>query len=76
LSLSSSFETLAASTGWAASAREAVTLGMDGYLAGVVAAPADPRRHSDEITCEPGLVGPLQLCTLIARRASHALARA
>lgn len=68
-----------------AGAREAVTLGMAGYLAGVVAAPLTSAVILMEMTRDPGLVGPLLLCTLVARRASevvaptplyHALARA
>jgi H+/Cl- antiporter ClcA len=68
-----------------AGAREAVTLGMAGYLAGVVQAPLTSAVILMEMTRDPGLVGPLLLCTLIARRCSevvaptplyHALARA
>lgn len=56
-----------------AGAREAVTLGMAGYLAGVVQAPLTSAVILMEMTRDPGLVGPLLLCTLIARRCSEAL---
>jgi len=57
-----------------AGAREAVTLGMAGYLTGVVAAPLTSAVILMEMTRDPGLVGPLLLCALIARRASEAVA--
>ncbi|WP_231732249.1 chloride channel protein [Caulobacter sp. CCH9-E1] len=58
---------------WAGS-REAVTLGMAGYLAGVVQAPLTSAVILMEMTRDPGLVGPLLLCTLVARRCSEAIA--
>lgn len=57
-----------------AGGREAVTLGMAGYLAGVVQAPLTSAVILMEMTRDPGLVGPLLLCTLIARRCSEAIA--
>jgi H+/Cl- antiporter ClcA len=57
-----------------AGGREAVTLGMAGYLAGVVQAPLTSAVILMEMTRDPGLVGPLLLCTLIARRCSEAVA--
>jgi len=57
-----------------ADGREAVTLGMAGYLAGVVQAPLTSAVILMEMTRDPGLVGPLLLCTLIARRCSEAVA--
>lgn len=65
--------------------REAVTLGMAGYLSGVVQAPLTSAVILMEMTRDPSLVGPLLLCSVIARRCSeiisptplyHALARA
>lgn len=56
-----------------AGGREAVTLGMAGYLAGVVQAPLTSAVILMEMTRDPGLVGPLLFCTLIARRCSEAL---
>lgn len=57
-----------------AGGREAVTLGMAGYLAGVVQAPLTSAIILMEMTRDPGLVGPLLLCSLIARRCSEAIA--
>jgi len=57
-----------------AGGREAVTLGMAGYLAGVVQAPLTSAVILMEMTRDPGLVGPLLLCTVIARRCSEAVA--
>ena len=57
-----------------AGGREAVTLGMAGYLAGVVQAPLTSAVILMEMTRDPGLVGPLLLCTLVARRCSEAIA--
>ncbi|WP_244906798.1 chloride channel protein [Caulobacter flavus] len=57
-----------------AGGREAVTLGMAGYLAGVVQAPLTSAVILMEMTRDPGLVGPLLLCTLVARRCSEAVA--
>lgn len=58
---------------WAGT-REAVTLGMAGYLAGVVQAPLTSAVILMEMTRDPSLVGPLLLCTLVARRCSEAIA--
>ncbi|HUO23771.1 MAG TPA: chloride channel protein [Caulobacteraceae bacterium] len=65
--------------------RDAVVLGMSGYLSGVVQAPLTSAVILMEMTRSPGLVGPLMLTALIARWASswimpepiyHVLARA
>jgi len=53
--------------GLAFGGRDAVVLGMGGYLAGVVQAPLTSAVILMEMTREPGLVGPLMLCTLTAR---------
>ena len=67
------------------SGRDAVTLGMAGYLTGVVQAPLTSAVILMEMTRDPALVGPLLTCALVARRCSeavsptplyHALARA
>ena len=47
--------------------RDAVVLGMSGYLAGVVQAPLTSAVILMEMTRSPGLVGPLMLTALIAR---------
>jgi H+/Cl- antiporter ClcA len=60
-----------AHTGLAAMAgRDAVVLGMAGYLAGVVQAPLTSAVILMEMTRDPGLVGPLLLAALIGRWAS------
>jgi H+/Cl- antiporter ClcA len=50
--------------------RDAVVLGMAGYLAGVLQAPLTSAIILMEMTRDPGLVGPLMLSTLIARAVS------
>jgi H+/Cl- antiporter ClcA len=47
--------------------RDAVVLGMAGYLAGVVQAPLTSAVILMEMTRSPGLVGPLMMTALIAR---------
>ena len=60
-----------AHTGLAAMAgRDAVVLGMTGYLAGVVQAPLTSAVILMEMTRDPGLVGPLLLAALVGRWAS------
>ncbi|MDR3509725.1 MAG: chloride channel protein [Caulobacteraceae bacterium] len=54
--------------------RDAVTLGMAAYLAGVVQAPLTSAVILMEMTRDPGLVGPLLLATLIARRCAEVIA--
>ena len=57
--------------GWLAFAgRDAVVLGMTGYLSGVVQAPLTSAVILMEMTRDPGLVGPLMLTALLARWAS------
>jgi H+/Cl- antiporter ClcA len=53
-----------------ASGRDAIVLGMGGYLSGVVQAPLTSAIILMEMTRDPGLVGPLMLTTLIARMVS------
>jgi H+/Cl- antiporter ClcA len=53
-----------------ASGRDAVVLGMAGYLSGVVQAPLTSAIILMEMTRDPGLVGPLMLTSLIARMVS------
>jgi H+/Cl- antiporter ClcA len=50
--------------------RDAVVLGMAGYLSGVVQAPLTSAVILMEMTRDPGLVGPLMLAALTARWAS------
>lgn len=50
--------------------RDAVVLGMSGYLSGVVQAPLTSAVILMEMTRSPGLVGPLLMAALIARWAS------
>jgi len=50
--------------------RDAVVLGMTGYLAGVVQAPLTSAVILMEMTRDPGLVGPLLLAALLGRWAS------
>jgi H+/Cl- antiporter ClcA len=50
--------------------RDAVVLGMTGYLSGVVQAPLTSAVILMEMTRDPGLVGPLMLTALIGRWAS------
>jgi H+/Cl- antiporter ClcA len=60
-----------ANTGLAAMAgRDAVVLGMAGYLSGVVQAPLTSAVILMEMTRDPGLVGPLMLAALLGRWAS------
>jgi H+/Cl- antiporter ClcA len=59
-----------AKAGLMVSARDAVVLGMTGYLSGVVQAPLTSAVILMEMTREPGLVGPLLLAALLARWAS------
>ena len=47
--------------------RDAVVLGMTGYLSGVVQAPLTSAVIVMEMTRDPGLVGPLMLAALLAR---------
>jgi len=47
--------------------RDAVVLGMTGYLSGVVQAPLTSAVIVMEMTRDPGLVGPLMLTALLAR---------
>lgn len=54
--------------------RDAVTLGMAGYLTGVVQAPLTSAVILMEMTRDPSLVGPLLTCALVARRCSEAIA--
>jgi H+/Cl- antiporter ClcA len=51
----------------AIAARDAVVLGMTGYLAGVVQAPLTSAVILMEMTRDPGLVGPLMLSALLGR---------
>ena len=51
-------------------ARDAVVLGMAGYLSGVVQAPLTSAVILMEMTRDPALVGPLMLTALLARWAS------
>jgi H+/Cl- antiporter ClcA len=55
------------------SGRNAVVLGMTGYLSGVVQAPLTSAVILMEMTREPSLVGPLMLTALIARWTSGLL---
>lgn len=64
-----------AHTGLAFAGRDAVVLGMAGYLAGVVQAPLTSAVILMEMTRDPGLVGPLMLTTLIARWVSSLVMR-
>lgn len=50
--------------------RDAVVLGMCGYLSGVVQAPLTSAVILMEMTRDPGLVGPLMLAALVARGVS------
>jgi len=54
-------------SGLAFAGRDAVVLGMTGYLSGVVQAPLTSAVILMEMTREPSLVGPLLLAALIAR---------
>jgi H+/Cl- antiporter ClcA len=54
--------------------RDAVVLGMTAYLSGVVQAPLTSAVILMEMTREPNLVGPLLLCSLLARWASSLVA--
>ena len=56
-----------------AGGREAVTLGMAAYLTGVVQAPLTSAVILMEMTRDPGLVGPLLLACLVARKCSEML---
>src|SRR5205085_645230 len=56
-----------------AGGREAVTLGMAAYLTGVVQAPLTSAVILMEMTRDPGLVGPLLLSCLVARKCSEML---
>jgi H+/Cl- antiporter ClcA len=56
--------------GLGVASRDAVVLGMTGYLAGVVQAPLTSAVILMEMTREPSLVGPLILAALVARWAS------
>ncbi|MBC7167210.1 chloride channel protein, partial [Phenylobacterium sp.] len=47
--------------------RDAVVLGMAGYLSGVVQAPLTSAVILMEMTRDPGLVAPLMLTSLLAR---------
>lgn len=58
------------SAGFAFAGRDAVVLGMGGYLAGVVQAPLTSAVILMEMTRDPSLVGPLMLTALAARWAS------
>jgi H+/Cl- antiporter ClcA len=60
---------LSANMGLAAG-RDAVVLGMAGYLSGVVQAPLTSAVILMEMTRDPSLVGPLMLATLLARWSS------
>lgn len=64
-----------AQSGLAFAGRDAVVLGMGGYLAGVVQAPLTSAVILMEMTRDPGLVGPLMLTTLVARWASSLIMR-
>jgi H+/Cl- antiporter ClcA len=55
------------------SGRNAVVLGMAGYLSGVVQAPLTSAVILMEMTREPSLVGPLMLTALVARWTSAAV---
>jgi H+/Cl- antiporter ClcA len=59
-----------AHSGLAFAGRDAVVLGMAGYLAGVVQAPLTSAVILMEMTRDPGLVGPLMLTALVGRWAS------
>lgn len=56
-----------AHSGLAFAGRDAVVLGMTGYLAGVVQAPLTSAVILMEMTREPSLVGPLLLAALVGR---------
>ncbi|MGH7025533.1 MAG: chloride channel protein [Caulobacteraceae bacterium] len=56
--------------GFSIAGRDAVVLGMTGYLSGVVQAPLTSAVILMEMTRDPGLVGPLMLSALLARWAS------
>lgn len=53
--------------GFSMAGRDAVVLGMTGYLSGVVQAPLTSAVILMEMTRDPGLVGPLMLSALVAR---------
>jgi H+/Cl- antiporter ClcA len=55
--------------------RDAVVLGMTGYLSGVVQAPLTSAVILMEMTRDPGLVGPLLLAALLGRWASAIVMR-
>jgi len=55
--------------------RDAVVLGMTGYLSGVVQAPLTSAVILMEMTRDPGLVGPLMLAALLGRWASGLIMR-
>jgi H+/Cl- antiporter ClcA len=59
-----------AHSGLSMAGRDAVVLGMAGYLSGVVQAPLTSAVILMEMTRDPGLVGPLMLAALVARWAS------
>jgi H+/Cl- antiporter ClcA len=58
-----------------AASRDSVVLGMAGYLSGVVQAPLTSAVILMEMTRDPGLVGPLMACSLIARLVSGRIMR-
>jgi H+/Cl- antiporter ClcA len=55
--------------------RDAVVLGMTGYLSGVVQAPLTSAVILMEMTRDPGLVGPLMLSALLGRGVSGLIAK-
>jgi H+/Cl- antiporter ClcA len=61
--------------GLAFAGRDAIVLGMAGYLSGVVQAPLTSAVILMEMTRDPGLVGPLMLTTLVARWSSSLIMR-
>ncbi|HWA61277.1 MAG TPA: chloride channel protein, partial [Caulobacteraceae bacterium] len=62
-----------ANLGLPVAGRDAVVLGMAGYLSGVVQAPLTSAVILMEMTRDPGLVGPLMLAALLARWSSSLL---
>lgn len=64
---------VAAHLGLGVASRDAIVLGMAGYLAGVVQAPLTSAVILMEMTRDPGLVGPLMLAALLGRWTSGLL---
>ncbi|HEY4031136.1 MAG TPA: chloride channel protein [Caulobacteraceae bacterium] len=61
--------------GLGVASRDAVVLGMAGYLSGVVQAPLTSAVILMEMTRDPGLVGPLMLSALLGRWVSGAVCK-